>query len=161
MKNKTLSTTGPQAKARLCGKLHKDANSAEDWKLALELFKKQEKPEAVLMVCGNAELTRIAVAWSNTHPRRVKSPAKYSGKDQDSLWQWLWENTSYSKEAVLSRIPSSRQAAERNLAALMGNRVLYPDGTLNSFVERYLREKVLELFGVCLQHPDQARATSS
>ncbi|MHC4982122.1 MAG: hypothetical protein ACYTF6_03005 [Planctomycetota bacterium] len=29
---------------------------------------------------------------------------------------------------------------------LIGNRILYPDGTVNSFVRRYLREKVLNLF---------------
>lgn len=29
---------------------------------------------------------------------------------------------------------------------LTGNRVLYPDGTVNSFVQRYLRQQVLKLF---------------
>ena len=29
---------------------------------------------------------------------------------------------------------------------LIGNRVLYPDGTVNSFVQRYLRDRVLKLF---------------
>jgi hypothetical protein len=35
---------------------------------------------------------------------------------------------------------------ERKLKPLVGNRVLYPDGTVNSFVQRYLRERVLKLF---------------
>ena len=146
MKKKNYPTARP-VKARV-SKVAKCANSIADWKQALEQFKKQEKPEAVLMICGNAELTRIAVAWSNMYPRHVKRPTEYSGKDEDSLWQWLWENTSCSKDDVLSHLPGSRQAAERDFTALVANRVLYPDGTLNSFVERYLREKVLELFGV-------------
>ncbi|HJX36106.1 MAG TPA: hypothetical protein VJ280_04010 [Dehalococcoidales bacterium] len=29
---------------------------------------------------------------------------------------------------------------------LIGNRILYPDGTVNSYVQRYLREKVINLF---------------
>lgn len=141
-------TAAPRLKARIRKDPAKGVVSTADWKQALEQFKKQEKPEAILMVCGNAELTRIAVAWSNIHSRCVKRPTKHLGEDENSVWQWLWENASYVKEDVLSRIPGSRQAAERNFTALMANRVLYPDGTLNSFVERYLREKVLELFGV-------------
>ena len=35
---------------------------------------------------------------------------------------------------------------EHKLKPLVGNRVLYPDGTVNSFVQRYLRERVLKLF---------------
>jgi site-specific recombinase XerD len=35
---------------------------------------------------------------------------------------------------------------ERKLKPLVGNRVLYPDGTVNSFVQRYFRERVLKLF---------------
>jgi hypothetical protein len=37
-------------------------------------------------------------------------------------------------------------AKQRKLKPLIGNRVLYPDGTVNSFVQRYLRERVLRLF---------------
>jgi hypothetical protein len=141
--------TAPPLKARLPkAPVARTVDSTVAWKNALEQFKKQEKPEAVLLVCGNAKLTRIAVAWSNMHARCVKKPAQYAGKDHDSLWQWLWENTAYLKEEILCRIPGSRQAAEHDFTALVANRVLYPDGTLNSFVERYLREKVLELFGV-------------
>jgi hypothetical protein len=29
---------------------------------------------------------------------------------------------------------------------LIGNHIIYPDGTVNSFVERYLREQVIKLF---------------
>jgi hypothetical protein len=32
------------------------------------------------------------------------------------------------------------------LRSLIGNRILYPDGTVNSFAQRYLRERVLKLF---------------
>ena len=36
---------------------------------------------------------------------------------------------------------------------LIANRILYPDGTANSFVQRYLREQVLELFDAKLKRP--------
>jgi hypothetical protein len=36
---------------------------------------------------------------------------------------------------------------------LIGNRILYPDGTVNSFVQRYLREQVLKFFDTKLKRP--------
>lgn len=46
----------------------------------------------------------------------------------------------------LSRIELDELALENKLKPLIGNRVIYPDGTVNSFVQRYLREQVLKLF---------------
>jgi hypothetical protein len=43
-------------------------------------------------------------------------------------------------------ISFSELSLENKLKPLIGNRVIYPDGTVNSFVQRYLREQVLKLF---------------
>ena len=40
----------------------------------------------------------------------------------------------------------SESLVERKMKPLIGNRVLYSDGTVNSFVQRYLRDRVLKLF---------------
>ena len=45
---------------------------------------------------------------------------------------------------------------ERKLKPLVGNRVLYPDGTVNSFVQRYLRERVLKLFDAKPRKPTKS-----
>jgi hypothetical protein len=47
---------------------------------------------------------------------------------------------------VAERSSLTARLVERKLKPLIGNRVLYPDGTVNSFVQRYLRERVLKLF---------------
>ena len=36
--------------------------------------------------------------------------------------------------------------ATRNMAVLQGNRIIYPDGTMNKLVAQYLKAKVLGLF---------------
>jgi hypothetical protein len=38
------------------------------------------------------------------------------------------------------------RALENKLRKLINNRIIYPDGTVNSFVQRYLREQVVRLF---------------
>ncbi len=67
--------------------------------------------------------------------------------------------------ATLNRLAGSdvpeRWAAlvERKLKPLIGNRVLYPDGTVNSFVQRYLRERVLKLFDAKTARPTKSKST--
>jgi hypothetical protein len=49
----------------------------------------------------------------------------------------------------LKKIPGtslSEAGLENKMKPLIGNRILYPDGTVNSYVQRYLREKVINLF---------------
>jgi len=64
------------------------------------------------------------------------------------VWEWLWENTKYSRAELKEKIgvPLSELSLGIKMRPLIGNRVLYPDGTVNSFVQRYLREQVLKLF---------------
>lgn len=116
------------------------------WLEGLDAFKKSERPEVVLMVAGQAELMRIAVAWMHTDVTRARPLTKLRGASESEVWSWLWENARYDREGLLARIPSAAARTEKSLAALIANRVLYPDGTLNSFVERYLKERVIKLF---------------
>ena len=58
----------------------------------------------------------------------------------------MLENARFSKDELLQRIPSSDTKTLQKIDALIANRVLYPDGTANSFVERFLREKVVRQF---------------
>ena len=49
------------------------------------------------------------------------------------------------------RVPSQKSGVssyglDGKMKVLIGNRVLYPDGTINSFVQRYLRDRVLKSF---------------
>jgi len=38
---------------------------------------------------------------------------------------------------------------------LIGNRIIYPDGTINSYVQRYLREQVVKLFEAKSKKPSR------
>jgi hypothetical protein len=109
-------------------------------------FKQSEPPEAVLLVADDPTLTKIVVAWSNLDIRLVKKPRRLPGELEHDQWDWLWASVSYSLEDLAERSGLAVSLVERKLKPLIGNRVLYPDGTVNSFVQRYLRERVLKLF---------------
>jgi len=114
----------------------------------LARFKQNERPEAVLVVADEPERIRIAIAWTNLDVRFADTVTKKSGESDSEIWNWLWDNTRYSLQELMARVGVNLSEAtfRKRLEPLIGNRVLYPDGTANSFVQRYLRERVLKLF---------------
>lgn len=118
------------------------------FKDALDRFKNLEQPEAVLLVASHKEYVNIAAAWMQCRVRAKATPAGCPDKPDSDIWAWLWENAHFSRAALKERSGVPEKRFEDRLDTLVANRVLYPDGTINSFVRRYLREKVLKLLGV-------------
>ena len=121
------------------------SEDAYDEKLAW--FKENEKPEVVLLIADEPKLIRIAVAWTNTAVKRAEVAAAPGGLAEAGLWDWLWGHARYSRDELIRKSTRSEHYFDRRMQTLVGNRVLYPDGTMNSYVQRYLRDKVLKLFG--------------
>ena len=120
-------------------------------------FKSNEKPEAVLLIADKPLLIRITVAWMNMRPHRRQHVSRLEATSDDAAWEWLWANTRFSKETLLKRIPAADPKTEAMVDALIANRVLYPDGTVHSFVGKYLRKQVLKHFTPRIQiHPKSA-----
>jgi len=114
----------------------------------LAWFKENERPEAVLVVADDPERIKIVVAWTNLDVRHTGKLTEPRGESEGEIWEWLWENTRYSPKELIDKIgiSFSTSGLESKLRPLIGNRILYPDGTVNSYVQRYLRERVLSLF---------------
>ena len=116
----------------------------------LNWFKQNEKPEVVLLLAENPDLVKIVVAWTSLDVKRVNKLTGLPGGSESETWEWLWENTTYSLKELKEKIGTSFSeiALENKMKPLIGNRIIYPDGMVNSFVERYLREQVVKLFEV-------------
>jgi hypothetical protein len=114
----------------------------------LAWFKQNEKPEAVLLIVDNQELIKIVIAWTSLDVKRADKLTRLLSKFENDVWEWLWENARFSRAELKEKIgiPFSEVALENKLGPLIGNRIIYPDGTVNSFVQRYLREQVAKLF---------------
>jgi hypothetical protein len=113
-------------------------------------FKQNEKPEIVLMIVDNPELIKIVIVWSNLEIKRSDKLTELIGESENEIWEWLWKNSRFSltELKVKAGIAYSESVLEQKIKPLIGNRILYPDGTVNSFVQRYLREQVVKLFEV-------------
>jgi hypothetical protein len=111
----------------------------------LEKFKVNEKPESVLLVSGSPHQLRIVVAWTNTRVRTKSKLTERHGSSEMDRWEWLWENAEFCRDELMAKSAVPKDSFEAKLPALIGNRAIYPDGTVNSFVERYLHQRVVRL----------------
>ena len=114
----------------------------------LAWFKQNERPEVMLLVADNPERIKIVVAWTNLNVGLAKKLTELKGESENEVWEWLWKNAKYSQRELVEKIsiPLSESGLAKKMRPLIGNRILYPDGTVNSFVQRYLREQVVRLF---------------
>lgn len=112
----------------------------------LARFKDHEKPEVVLLIADDLDLIKVIVAWTNTTVTRADKLSPLRGDSDSDVWDWLWKNAVYSRAELIAKSALSEFGFEKKMRPLIGNRVLYPDGTVNSFVQRYLRDRVLKLF---------------
>ncbi|MBI2851526.1 MAG: hypothetical protein HYX84_00260 [Chloroflexi bacterium] len=114
----------------------------------LNWFKQNERPEVVLLLTDNPDLVKIVVAWISLDVGRADKLTDYDGESESESWKWLWQNTVYRLGELKQKIGTSlsETALENKMNPLIGNRIIYPDGTVNSFVERYIREQVVKLF---------------
>lgn len=114
----------------------------------LSWFKQNERPEAVLLIADDPERTKIVIAWTSLDVRHTEGLTELRGESENEVWEWLWKNTRFSSKELVDRIgiSFSESGLESKMKPLITNRILYPDGTVNSFVQRYLREQVLKLF---------------
>jgi len=129
----------------------------------LNWFKKNEKPEVVLLIAEKPELVKIIVAWTSLDVRRMNKLKCIPDDSEIRTWDWLWENTAYSLKELKEKSGSSFSeiALENKMRPLIGNHVIYPDGTINSFVERYLREQVVKLFEAKPRRPGKKAKSES
>jgi hypothetical protein len=113
----------------------------------LNWFKQNEKPETVLLIADNPDRIKLVIAWTNSNIKQSRNLTTLDGESENNIWDWLWENTNYSKTElkVKSDIPSEI-VLENRMRPLIGNRIIYPDGTISSYVQKYLREQVVKLF---------------
>jgi len=120
-------------------------------------FKESEQPECLLLISEDPANLKIAAAWTGIRIERRNAARCPRDDAGDELWDWLWDGVSYSFAEIALRTGLSTHLVERRLPGLIANKVIYPDGTVNSFVQRFLREQVLKLFRAAAKKPTRSQ----
>lgn len=122
----------------------KNVTNRANYDKVLDEFKTNENPEAILVVGEDSVMTRLVLAWPNVARSKVEPAVPFS-KDWDDVerWDWLWTGIRYSKKDVFSI--AGRTRLDVQLRVLIANRILYPDGTIHSYLTKFFRTRVVRL----------------
>lgn len=122
----------------------KKGTSRANYTDVLAEFKANENPEAILVVGEDSLMTRLVLAWPNVARTEVELATPFS-KDWDDIkrWAWLWTGIRYSKKDMFAIVGRSRLDVQ--LRVLIANRIIYPDGTVHSYLTKFFRTRVVKL----------------
>jgi len=117
---------------------------------ALALDKKTHGEARIVAVFDQSRpMQRLAAVWADV-PKKIEAlmdPASKAPEDESESWEWLWGLIEYDEArwvrmALLPVNPHSKSLIQRMIDLHM----VYPDGTLHAWVDRYVKLTALVPF---------------
>ncbi len=114
-------------------------------------FRSLESNEDALIVLGDDEAMRVLIAWQHidqewAHPGG-KQPLAIHGK-MAKLWTWIMSGWEVDNRKVSRLAGVSPSIAHAKLEILMGNRLIYPDGSMSKGVRTALMAHTATKLGI-------------
>jgi len=108
----------------------------------LDAFKKDEAAESIYPLLNEPSLCNALVAWRSVSIR-YKKASECPALDEPGRWEWLWDQVEFDVGSfgVVAGCPGGEVANLLN--RLKGLRLIYPDGTLNSYAKQYLSQLIM------------------
>ena len=110
----------------------------------LKDFKDNEEPDSIVPIIENEDLRNGIVAWKSVQVQ-YRGTAAQGCEDKDSVkrWDWMWAQITFDqgKFGVVAGIKA--QEVQSLLARLIGLRLIYPDGTINTYARQYLQSIIV------------------
>ena len=99
--------------------------------------RESESPDVVLLIAENPEAQRLIVSWKSL-PRSIKQ----AELEPDTI-QEVWDLIEFSVDKW-AKIAHVHSGLAKDLAEmLIENNLIYPDGTLNQYVQKFLNSQVI------------------
>jgi hypothetical protein len=108
----------------------------------LASFKKDEEAENIVAVINDDELQNGLIAWKSVRIK-YKTATDCNESDPTAKWNWLWDQIDYDSQAFGVVAGAKAQDVGRLIARLIGLRLIYPDGTINTLSKQYLQTIIM------------------
>lgn len=105
----------------------------------ITMAKEAETPDAILLVADSIIAQKLIVAWKTVEMQKPDPQGKFSSlKD-------VWAATHFDQKQWYINAGLSPSENQRIGQSLIANGIVYPDGTVNDLVRKYLNTQVAEL----------------
>lgn len=109
----------------------------------LQRFKNAEDahPERVHPLITDEALRNFVVAWE-TAPITFSSPTANVPEDENSQWQWLWDQVEYDRDYLAYCVKIQPGKLGNLLNRAKAFRLIYPDGSSNKSAIKFIRNEI-------------------
>ena len=108
----------------------------------LKYFKDGETADTIVPLVESAELRSAIVAWKSV-VISYKDAKDCEEQSESRQWEWMWSKVDFDIRSF-GVVAGCRPQDVMNLfERLKGLRLIYPDGTINTFAKKYLQSVIL------------------
>ena len=107
-------------------------------------FKRMSSPVIALPLVGNNMLINAVAAWKYVRCAINSELSLEAGKSDHERWEWLWKGVSFDMEDFRIKAGLKAQDAPMVFRRLSGCRMIYPDGSVDTFCQQYLNSVILK-----------------
>jgi len=99
--------------------------------------------ENIAPLTEDKELRNSLVAWKSVSITWKDAGAQCDSTSEVEQWNWLWSQVSYDQHQFGVVAGLLTQDIGSVLERLKGLRVIYPDGSINSFARQFLQAQIM------------------
>lgn len=108
-------------------------------------YKGADALASLVCIVDDVVAMRVLTLWPNV-PKTWSAPEGQPPDDENARWAWLWSGCSFSAEDYALMAELGTSTLERKLARIKAARLVFPDGTVDSnadaFVRTYIKKEM-------------------
>ncbi len=105
----------------------------------IEKSKSEETPDTILLVADNSIAQKLVVAWKTVEITRPDT------KQDFATMKEVWAAVSFDPKQWYIHAGLAPHENQRIGQSLIANNIVYPDGTVNDLVHKFLNTQVAQL----------------
>ncbi len=108
------------------------------WNELLAELKKAAMIQDVLPIVSDPAAQKLLLAWPRTC-LRYEEPPGAPPEDENGQWRWLWLGVAWDENELAAISALQPFVLRIKLDQMKGNRLIFPDGSVSQYAERYLK----------------------
>jgi hypothetical protein len=105
-------------------------------------FKKIESAESIIPLVDDESLRGAVVAWKSVVIKYIDA-SDCGEKNEAAQWNWLWTKVEFDLTSYGVVAGLKPQEVRNVFLRIAGLRLIYPDGTINTYAAKFLQALIM------------------